>query len=84
MAHSPRDPISTMPIYQDMQGKVALVTGGTSGIGLATAIDADTIRDDPLLDRANDLITSRTAMITKPSARQSRGASQSDLLECEL
>jgi hypothetical protein len=24
------------------------------------AIDADTIRDDPLLDRANDLITSRT------------------------
>jgi NAD(P)-dependent dehydrogenase (short-subunit alcohol dehydrogenase family) len=26
-----------MPIYQDMQGKVALVTGGSSGIGLATA-----------------------------------------------
>jgi len=37
MAHSPSGPISTMPIYQDMQGKVALVTGGTSGIGLATA-----------------------------------------------
>jgi NAD(P)-dependent dehydrogenase (short-subunit alcohol dehydrogenase family) len=26
-----------MPIYQEMQGKVALVTGGSSGIGLATA-----------------------------------------------
>jgi NAD(P)-dependent dehydrogenase (short-subunit alcohol dehydrogenase family) len=26
-----------MSVYQDMQGKVALVTGGSSGIGLATA-----------------------------------------------
>jgi NAD(P)-dependent dehydrogenase (short-subunit alcohol dehydrogenase family) len=26
-----------MPVYPDMQGKVALVTGGSSGIGLATA-----------------------------------------------
>ena len=34
---------------------------GAAEIAVALrAIDADTIRDDPLLDRANDLITSRT------------------------
>ena len=37
MAHNVRDRIAGMPIYPDMQGKVALVTGGSSGIGLATA-----------------------------------------------
>jgi NAD(P)-dependent dehydrogenase (short-subunit alcohol dehydrogenase family) len=28
---------SQSPVYADMKGKVALVTGGSSGIGLATA-----------------------------------------------
>ena len=37
MAHSPRNRVGGIPIYPDMQGKVALVTGGSSGIGLATA-----------------------------------------------
>ena len=37
MTHSPRDRVGGIPIYPDMQGKVALVTGGSSGIGLATA-----------------------------------------------
>src|SRR4051794_33991911 len=32
-----RDRASALPVYPDMRGKVALVTGGTSGIGLATA-----------------------------------------------
>jgi NAD(P)-dependent dehydrogenase (short-subunit alcohol dehydrogenase family) len=32
-----RDQIDAIPIYPDLQGKVALVTGGSSGIGLATA-----------------------------------------------
>ena len=27
-----------MPLYPDMKDKVAVVTGGTSGIGLATAL----------------------------------------------
>jgi len=34
---SPRNRKASTPIYQDMQGKVALVTGGSSGIGLASA-----------------------------------------------
>src|SRR4051794_23520762 len=33
----PRDRPSGMPVYPEMQGKVALVTGGSSGIGFATA-----------------------------------------------
>ena len=33
----PPDRVTGMPIYPDMQGKVALVTGGSSGIGFATA-----------------------------------------------
>lgn len=37
MTDANRDPTSTIPIYPDMKGKVALVTGGSSGIGLATA-----------------------------------------------
>ena len=37
MAHSPRDRVGGIPIYPGMQGKVALVTGGSSGIGLTTA-----------------------------------------------
>ena len=37
MANSLRDRIAGMPIYPDMQGKVALITGGSRGIGLATA-----------------------------------------------
>jgi len=28
---------SRSPVYADMKGKVALMTGGSSGIGLATA-----------------------------------------------
>jgi NAD(P)-dependent dehydrogenase (short-subunit alcohol dehydrogenase family) len=32
-----RDQSAATPIYPDMQGKVALVTGGSSGIGLAVA-----------------------------------------------
>ena len=35
MAHGPLDHDVGTPIYPDMQGKVALVTGGSSGIGLA-------------------------------------------------
>jgi NAD(P)-dependent dehydrogenase (short-subunit alcohol dehydrogenase family) len=37
VATSPRDRKTGAPLYPDMRGKVALVTGGTSGIGLATA-----------------------------------------------
>ena len=37
MADSLHDRTSAMPVYPDMQGKVVLVTGGSSGIGLATA-----------------------------------------------
>jgi NAD(P)-dependent dehydrogenase (short-subunit alcohol dehydrogenase family) len=36
-ARGTRDRIAGMPMYADMQGKVALVTGGSSGIGFATA-----------------------------------------------
>ena len=32
-----RDREASLPLYPDMKDKVALVTGGTSGIGLATA-----------------------------------------------
>jgi NAD(P)-dependent dehydrogenase (short-subunit alcohol dehydrogenase family) len=32
-----RNPDNCLPLYPDMKDKVALVTGGTSGIGLATA-----------------------------------------------
>ena len=37
MATRRRDEAAATPIYPDMQGKVALVTGGSSGIGLAVA-----------------------------------------------
>lgn len=37
MTTTSRDPQGGMPIYPGMRGKVALVTGGSSGIGLATA-----------------------------------------------
>jgi NAD(P)-dependent dehydrogenase (short-subunit alcohol dehydrogenase family) len=37
MPATSRGPDASTPIYPDMQGKVALVTGGSSGIGLATA-----------------------------------------------
>jgi NAD(P)-dependent dehydrogenase (short-subunit alcohol dehydrogenase family) len=37
MASAARDRDIRMPRYPDMQGKVALVTGGSSGIGLAVA-----------------------------------------------
>jgi NAD(P)-dependent dehydrogenase (short-subunit alcohol dehydrogenase family) len=37
VADSLHDRTSAMPVYPDMQGKVVLVTGGSSGIGLATA-----------------------------------------------
>ena len=37
MPAAPRQPDVVMPLYPDMKDKVALVTGGTSGIGLATA-----------------------------------------------
>jgi NAD(P)-dependent dehydrogenase (short-subunit alcohol dehydrogenase family) len=37
MATHRRDHAAAAPIYPDMQGKVALVTGGSSGIGLAVA-----------------------------------------------
>ena len=37
MANSLRDRVGGIPIYPDMEGKVALVTGGSSGIGLAAA-----------------------------------------------
>jgi len=37
MATRRRDQAAATPIYPDMQGKVALVTGGSSGIGLAVA-----------------------------------------------
>ena len=37
MTTSPRNRKASTPIYPDMQGKVALVTGGSSGIGLASA-----------------------------------------------
>lgn len=37
MATRRRDQAAAAPIYPDMQGKVALVTGGSSGIGLAVA-----------------------------------------------
>lgn len=37
MATRARHQNSGTPIYPDMQGKVALVTGGSSGIGLAAA-----------------------------------------------
>ena len=37
MANSLRDRIAGMPIYPDMEGKVAFITGGSRGIGLATA-----------------------------------------------
>ena len=37
VASKPRNQNAGTPIYPDMQGKVALVTGGSSGIGLATA-----------------------------------------------
>ena len=37
MTTSPRDRNAGKPTYPDMQGKVALVTGGSSGIGLAAA-----------------------------------------------
>jgi NAD(P)-dependent dehydrogenase (short-subunit alcohol dehydrogenase family) len=37
VATTPRQRNSGTPIYPDMQGKVALVTGGSSGIGLAAA-----------------------------------------------
>src|SRR5882762_201307 len=32
-----RDPDINMPLYPDLKDKVAIVTGGSSGIGLATA-----------------------------------------------
>ena len=35
VATGPRNQIAGTPIYPDMEGKVALVTGGSSGIGLA-------------------------------------------------
>jgi NAD(P)-dependent dehydrogenase (short-subunit alcohol dehydrogenase family) len=37
MAARRKDQTAALPIYPDMQGKVALVTGGSSGIGLAVA-----------------------------------------------
>jgi NAD(P)-dependent dehydrogenase (short-subunit alcohol dehydrogenase family) len=37
MAKKAVDTDREQPVYPDMAGKVALVTGGSSGIGLATA-----------------------------------------------
>ena len=37
MATSLRQRNANAPVYPDMQGKIALVTGGSSGIGLACA-----------------------------------------------